>query len=1303
MTIRFASSLTALAATSIFLSLSSAPASAATLTWDAETGDGTMVTAASGNWNTTAGNAVWNDGATPNLIWSQTSATVATNAAVFAGSDGTLNGYVVTVSGVVNAQSLTFSSSGYQITGGPLNLRPDPNTSGPITVAAEKMAAISSSIAYTDNKDAPVIINSGATLNLSGGASNSQYRFSGAGSVNMTAGTYTANVGFVNTSAFHQSGGTFTMNLPSGSGGGYVVGNNPGRNVTYTLSGGTINARANADTHASSFLAIGRNAPAEYTSTLHVTGEGVLNVGTTANRSGELLIASLGNSNGTLKVSGGTVTVGTGKADNRIYFFKVGSNPGCSANLNQSGGTVTANGIQFGGDAGSYDSTSSAQLTLSGGSLYIGTQGIIRGSLADSLPVSIRLQGGTLGASAAWSSSLDMKIGMATMRAANSGGAARNITLSGVLSDDAGAGTLIKTGDGTLALTGSGDNTFTGATVVSAGTLDLGKVNAVSRSSSLTIADGAGLALSSSSSTVPNLAFEGSGALSFNVANGCSLTVSDKDGVTSGGAPGSITINITGNAPANGTYTLIGYSGALQGSGFSAYTLGSVPAGKSYTLSHAGGAVQLVVASACTWTGAQSSEWSTAIIGGSKNWSLDGSPADYADGLAVFFDDSAANKTVAITGPEVAPQSVEFSSGVYTVQGSGRIAGRGPVTVAAAATLRLGSSDVLPDGAGTGNVTLDGFLDMNGHSDTINALGGRGWVDNTAEATTSTLALGANAGGSFSGSLTNSVGTLALWKTGATDLILNGSNTYSGGTTVDRGRLFINASTAFSPNTEVTVSNGASLILSASGAPVFNQSVRLASGSNLALRQAATLGNVALPPSGSVRFNFDDVATQAISLASDLVLEGGLDVQVGGGAGSPGAVTLTGFVGGLGGLVKNGNGLLALGGANAFDGGVTIRNGTLEARTSNSALGTGTLTLGGAGSAGATFITGRAIANPIVVNAPVSGSLVIGANGNGSGYGLSGGITLNGDLTLQTFNNPADPAIRATGNIVGGITGTGNLVLNNNGLSGNVFNITTAEVNHLGSITLRGTATGNTNIGAAIGSRVTAITQNSATSTMVLSGRNSYACNLTINTGTVRIADNANTANDVSTVTIAASGAALDLTYSGSDTVGRLVIGTTELASGVYGKLGSADPVIGLPQITGDGTLTVGSPGVDFASWIAGTFANGQVDPGKQGPADDPDGDGVSNLLEFAIEGQDPTVPNPSPGSFNGSTLSFEKRRTPAVTGIFYAIEESTDLGVADAWHEVGGGNYVNDAATVSYSIAPGASPRNFLRLRVSR
>lgn len=128
-------------------------------------------------------------------------------------------------------------------------------------------------------------------------------------------------------------------------------------------------------------------------------------------------------------------------------------------------------------------------------------------------------------------------------------------------------------------------------------------------------------------------------------------------------------------------------------------------------------------------------------------------------------------------------------------------------------------------------------------------------------------------------------------------------------------------------------------------------------------------------------------------------------------------------------------------------------------------------------------------------------------------------------------------------------------------------------------------------------------------------------------------------------------------------------------------------------------TTVTAQPGITFPAWIAGTFAHGTLPQDQQDPEDDHDNDGIPNLLEYAIADQDPTVPNPSIGSFDGTTLRFTKRTGTIVT---HAIQQSTDLGVIVPWTDVPvGPSYTNNATTISYTLTPSGSPKNFFRLRV--
>jgi fructan beta-fructosidase len=138
-----------------------------------------------------------------------------------------------------------------------------------------------------------------------------------------------------------------------------------------------------------------------------------------------------------------------------------GNETGTTGLVNQIGGVITnVNEIRIPTTGGG---TGLGVFTLSGGSVYILGGGIVN----DGPSYAINLGGGTVGAEANWSSSLNMTL-------TNLGGpvtfntAANTITLSGVLS---GSGGLTKVGSGTLVL--SGGNSYTGDTTVNAGTLEL--------------------------------------------------------------------------------------------------------------------------------------------------------------------------------------------------------------------------------------------------------------------------------------------------------------------------------------------------------------------------------------------------------------------------------------------------------------------------------------------------------------------------------------------------------------------------------------------------------------------------------------------------------------------------------------------------------------------------------------------------------------------------------------------------------------------------------------------------------------
>ena len=103
---------------------------------------------------------------------------------------------------------------------------------------------------------------------------------------------------------------------------------------------------------------------------------------------------------------------------------------------------------------------------------------------------------------------------------------------------------------------------------------------------------------------------------------------------------------------------------------------------------------------------------------------------------------------------------------------------------------------------------------------------------------------------------------------------------------------------------------------------------------------------------------------------------------------------------------------------------------------------------------------------------------------------------------------------------------------------------------------------------------------------------------------------------------------------------------------------------------------------------------------GLGGPLEDPEGDGMANIVEFAF-GINPTlvdrslIPRPQ---IIGSNMVLSFAQSPGVSGITYGAEWSATLQSGD-WHTI------PDTGTAPqhvFSIPIGSNPRLFLRLRVT-
>ncbi len=334
------------------------------------------------------------------------------------------------------------------------------------------------------------------------------------------------------------------------------------------------------------------------------------------------------------------------------------------------------------------------------------------------------------------------------------------------------------------------------------------------------------------------------------------------------------------------------------------------------------------------------------------------------------------NGIIASNGGASTGGLVKSGAGTLTLGGVNTYAGNTDIS---AGTLKIANTAALPSGTGKGDVTIAGTLDLNANSITLNGLSGAGSITSSAAGSISLTAGANNRTSTFNGMIANGSGTIALTKTGTGTLTLGGSNTFTGGVTINGGALQLANAGALNSSTPNTVTFGPS---AAVGTKLQLNGYSVTIG---ALATNATPGTVIIENANAL------AATLTVNQATNTTFAGVL--QNGTGAGTLG-------------LTKSGAGTLTLTGNNTFTGTATISAGTLA--------------LSG----------GAAIADGAAVSLANTAGAILLLNANETIGSLAGGGTTGGNVNLQSFTLTTGGAT----NYAGAISGTGSLIKTGSGV-----------------------------------------------------------------------------------------------------------------------------------------------------------------------------------------------------------------------------------------------------------------------------
>jgi autotransporter-associated beta strand protein len=743
------------------------------------------------------------------------------------------------------------------------------------------------------------------TLTLNGGLNNSSVTVSG-GLLNQTA-----------TGTIAGTGTTFTLT----TGNATLAGNNTYTGST-TISAGTLEIASTGRLGGGSYTGnISNNATFLNSGTNSQTLLGVIS-GTgalTQNNSASTLTLSGNNTyTGTTTISVGTLEIASaGRLGGGSYAGNI-ANSGTF--LYNGTNNQTLSGVTSG--SGVLAKSNSSTLTLTGNNTYTGNTTISAGTLE--IGSTGRLGGGSYAGNIS-----------------NSGtflyNGTNNQTLSGVIS---GSGVLAKSNTSTLILTGN--NTYTGATTVSAGILNIQHNNALGTAAGgTTVASGSALQLQGDITVT-----------------GEALTL-DGGGASNTGALRNISGNNTwaGNINSSGATTYIGSdSGLLTLSGNLSNT------NTVYAYSFTGNGNILV-------SGIMSGNGSAAVS-------------------------KLGTGTLTLSGNNTFSGSVSASVGMVSISSIGNV---GVASAAGAGTtINIGgtgtSGTLLYTGsAATSNKTINLATGSSTYSSTITQ-NGTGLLKFTSDFTATqggnkSLVLNGSGLGEIAGVIVNNTGNLtSLTKSGTGTWILSGANTYTGNTTINNGTLqfakstsLYNANTANWTASSIIVNNGTTLALNVGNSTngEFTQAQVNTLLSNLTGSNSSTTTGMR---SGST-FGFDTTNADGSSFTIGGVVQNG---------NSNGNQTV--------GLTKLGTGTLTLTGNNTYTGTTTISAGTLEI-ASTGRLGGGSYSQNITNNGTFTYSG----SNTQTLSGIISGSGALTQNGTGT-LTLAGSNTYTGATTISAGN-----------------------------------------------------------------------------------------------------------------------------------------------------------------------------------------------------------------------------------------------------------------------------------------------------------